>query len=210
MERVEDNLIVVGVDIFLVNQNRRCAAFKDFLGYVFIDNGVTLYRQLVTFDTYHFAGILVDVVLSPRFYHTCSKFAAGYFLEIGFIHLKLFSKVENLDNVLIGFKTNSAKQCGNGQLLLTVDVSPHHIVNISGKFNPRATERNNTRRVKLRAIGVLTLTEENARRTVQLRHHHALGTIYHKGTLVGHIWYVTQIHVLDCCVKIFVIRVSTE
>ena len=47
---------------------------------------------------------------------------------------------ENLQNVLVLLETDGAQQSGNGQLLLTVDVSVHHIVDVRCKLNPRALE----------------------------------------------------------------------
>ncbi len=53
------------------------------------------------------------------------------------------------------------------------------------------------------------LAEEYARRTMELRHHHALGTVDHKSALFRHIRDRTQIHILDHRIEILVIGVCT-
>ncbi len=52
------------------------------------------------------------------------------------------------------------------------------------------------------------LPKENARRTVQLRHHHALGAVDHKRALGSHVGDGTQIHILYLGGKVLVIGVG--
>ena len=61
------------------------------------------------------------------------------------------------------FVTNGTEKSRNGQLLLTVDVGIHNVVDVGGKFNPRTLERNDTGGIKNFSVGVNSLTEENAR-----------------------------------------------
>ena len=52
------------------------------------------------------------------------------------------------------------------------------------------------------------LSEEHTGRTVKLRHHYTLGTVDHKGALVGHIGDGSKIHILDHSGEVLVVRVG--
>ena len=84
---------------------------------------------------------------------------------------------ENLKNVLIILKTDGSQQSGNRQFLLTVNVSVHDVVDVSGKLNPRTLERDDTGRIKFGTIGMYALTEEYARRTVKLGYNNTFRTV---------------------------------
>ena len=55
---------------------------------------------------------------------------------------------------------------------------------------------------------MLAGAEEHARRAVELRHHHTLGTVYHECALGGHVWNLAQIHVLYLHHRIRVIGIG--
>ena len=63
----------------------------------------------------------------------------------------------------ISLITDSAKHRRDGQLLLTVDVSKHHVVDIRRELDPRTLERDDTCAIKHRTIGMLALAEEHTR-----------------------------------------------
>ncbi len=112
-----------------------------------------------------------------------------------------------MENILIGLKTDGTQQGRNGQLLLTVDVRIHDLIDIRSKLNPRAAERNDTRRVELRTIGVHRSTEEHARRTVQLADNDTLSTIDNKSTFGSHIGNRAQIDIRNNGIEILMIGI---
>ena len=48
----------------------------------------------------------------------------------------------------------------DGKLLLTVDVGIHHVVDVRCKFDPRTLERNDTRRIEFRTVGMHALSKK--------------------------------------------------
>ena len=103
---------------------------------VFGNFRLTLHDHLIALDRNHFARIFIDKVLVPTLQHTCSQLAANGFLQSSLVDLYFLREVENLQDVLIILETDGTEQCSNRQLLLTVDVSVHHIINIRGKLYP--------------------------------------------------------------------------
>ena len=104
----------------------------------------TVDYYLVTFDRNNFTSIFINEIFSPSFQHTCSQLATDNFLQIGLINLNVFSQIKYFEDILIIFKAYSSQQCSYRQLLLTVNVSIHHVINIRSKFYPRTLKRNNT------------------------------------------------------------------
>ena len=127
------------------------------------NNCFTVNYNLITLNRNNFTGIFIYKVFNPCLQNTCSKLTAHYLLKIGLIDFNVLSQVENFQDILIIFKTNSSEQSCNRQLLLTVNVRIHHVIYVSGKLNPRTLKGNNTRRIKFSTIGMNTLTKENAR-----------------------------------------------
>ena len=82
--------------------------------------------------------------------------------------LHLLCEVENLQDVLVVLKPYGTEQCRDGQLLLTVDVRIHDVVDVRCELNPASLEGDDAGRVEQRAIGMNTAAEEYARRAVQL------------------------------------------
>ena len=110
---------------------------------------------------------------------------------------------------LIGFETNGTEEGRHGQLLLTIDVCVHDIVDVSSKLNPRALEGNDTCGIQLCAVGMDAGAKEYAGRTVQLRNDNALCTIDNKRTILGHIRDRTEENILDDGAEVLVVRVGT-
>ncbi len=71
-------------------------------------------------------------------------------------------EVKDLQNVLVTLKAYSPEESGNRKLLFPVDVSVHHIVDVSGKLYPGTLEGDDSCRVELGAVGVDALAEEDA------------------------------------------------
>ena len=123
-------------------------------------------------------------------------------------YLNLLSEIEDLKNVLIALITDGTEKSCYRQLLLTVNVCEHDIVDVSSKLNPRTLERNDTSTVQCGTVSMHTLTKEHARRTVQLCHDNALSTIDNKSTIICHVRNRSKEHILDERTKVLMIRIG--
>ena len=88
-----------------------------------------------------------------------------------------------MQDVAVVFVADGTQKRGYGQLLLTIDVGIHHVVDVGSELNPRSFEGDDTCRIEHCSVGMHALTEEYTGRTVQLRHHNTLGTIDNKGAV---------------------------
>ena len=168
---------------------------------------VALDDHLGTLHGDDLAGVLVDKVLGPGLHHTGSELLAEHSFQIVAIDLDLFSKLEDVKDVLIGLIADGTQEGSDGQFLLTVDISVHDVVDIGRKFHPRALEGNNTGGVELGAVRVELGAEEDTGGTVQLRDHDALSAIDDEGALRSHVGNHAQVHMLLEGLEIFVLRV---
>ena len=140
-----------------------CTALKN-LHHIFVgDLGLTFHDHLITLNGYNLTGILIDEVLVPALQHAGCQFTANHSFQALLVHLHLLGQVEDLEDILISLKTDGTEQCRYGQLLLTVDIRVHHIINVGSELNPRALERNDTCRIQQCSVCVYALTEEYAR-----------------------------------------------
>ena len=146
-----------------MHKDGRSTTLKNLINILLGNFRLALHDDLVTLNGNHLTGILIDEVLIPALQYTGCQVAANHLLHILLINLHFLSKVKDLKDVLISLKADSTQQCGHGQLLLSVDVSIHHIVDVSGKLNPRTLERDDTCTVKHGTIGMDALTEEHTR-----------------------------------------------
>ncbi len=169
---------------------------------------LALYEHVVTLDGNHLAGVLVNEVFDPALQNTGRQLPAYDFLQIGFVDLNLVRQVEDSQYHAVALEADGTQQSGDGQLLLTVDVGVHHVVDVGGELYPRTLERYDTGRIELSAVGVYALTEEHAGRTVQLRDDDTLGAVYNERTARSHIGHHAEIHILHHRVEIFVLRVG--
>ena len=115
---------------------RLSTRIEDIINVVLSKFSLTLHDNLVALDRYNLAGILVNEVLVPRLEHTCSKLTTDGSLHILLVDLHLLSKVEYLKDILVLLVAHGTEKSCYGQLLLTVDVSIHNIVDVSSKLNP--------------------------------------------------------------------------
>ena len=146
-----------------MHKNGRDATVHDRIKVVFGDLCLTLEHHLVTLSGNDLTGILIDKVLCPCSQHTGSKLTADQLRLVLFRNLHLLSEIENLKNVFITFVTDGTQKSRNRQLLLTVDIGVHDIVDVSSELNPRALERNDTSAIEHSTICMNALTEEHAR-----------------------------------------------
>ncbi len=177
LQGVEDNREVVLALLVFMQQDGFGTGLQDDVDDLRSNLLLTLHHNLVTLDGRHLTGILVHEILDGRFHYITCQLAAHASLQRLAVDLHLLSQVEAVEDVLVGLETDSAEKRGHRQLLLTVDVSVHHLVDIRSELNPRSAEGDDTRRIELRAVGVHARAEEHTRRTVQLAHYHAFGTV---------------------------------
>ena len=130
-----------------MNEDGLRTALNNLFDMVGFENGFAVEDYLVTLDGNHFASVFVHEVFHPALQYASSQLTANGLLQVGLVHLELFSKVEDLQNLLVGFKTDGTEQCRHGQLLLTVDVSVHDIIDVCSKLNPRTLEGDDAGRI---------------------------------------------------------------
>ncbi len=209
LQGVVDDREVDARQILLVQEDRLGAALDDLVDMLLFEHRLAVDDDVVALDRNDLARILVHEVLDPSRQHACSELAAHGFLEVGFRNLYLVGQVENLQNLLVGLVTDGAQQRSDGQLLFTIDVSIHHVIDVRSELDPRSLERDDTRGIELGAVGVHALPEEHTRRTVQLRHDDALRTVDDERTPFGHVRNRPEIHVLHDNAEILVLVVRT-
>ena len=194
--------------ILLVQEDRLGTALDNFVDMALFEDRFAVHDDVVSLDGDHLARILVHEVLDPRRKHPRGQFAAHGLFEVGLVDLHLVRQIENFENLLVRLVTDGTQQRGDGQLLLTVDVGVHHVVDVRCELDPRTLERNDSRRVELGAVGVHALSEEHARRTVQLGYDDALRTVDDERTAFGQIGNRTEVNVLDdhAEILVFVVR----
>ena len=160
-QSVEDDTIVLCRGLALVYEDVLRTTLKDVEHILLGDDGFALHDDLVTLDGDHLAGVLIYEVLVPALQHTGGELRTYDLLQGLLVDLHLLGEVEYLENVFIVLETDGSQKCGDGQLLLTVDVSVHHVVDVGGKLYPRTLERDDTCRVEQRSVGVYVLSEEH-------------------------------------------------
>ena len=97
--------------------------------------------------------------------------------------------LEELGQHLFVAVTQRTQQDRHRQLAATIDTGEQGILRVELEVQPGAAVRDDAGAVQqlARAVGLATVVvEEHARRTVQLRHDDALGTVDDEGAVVGH------------------------
>ena len=208
LQGVEDDVEVGALSVLLVHQDAGHAALKNLIDVLFGQFALTGQEHLVTLDAHHFARILVDEVLVPGVEHVGGELLSGEFLEVLAVHLHLLGQIKDLENLAVAFVADGTQQGGHGQLLLTVDVGIHHVVDVRGKLDPTALERDDAGRVELGTVGVQGAGEEHTGRAVQLAHDDTLGAVDDKRAVVGHVGDVAQEDLLNLGVKVHMLVVG--
>ena len=119
-----------------MDEDRLGTALQDFHHIIIGDLRLAFHDHLITLDRDNLTGILIYEVLVPALQHTGSKFATHVLLEVGLVDLHLLSQIKDLQDLLIRLEADGTEQGCNRQLLLTVDVSIHHVVDVCRKLNP--------------------------------------------------------------------------
>ena len=209
LQGVVDDREVDAREVLLVQEDRLGAALDDLVYVFLLEDRFAVHDDVVALDGDHLARILVDEVLNPRREHARRELAPHGLLEVGLRDLHLVRQVEDLENLLVGLVSDGAQQRRDGQLLLAVDVGIHHVVDVRSELYPRPLEGNDARRIEFCAVGVHALSEENTRRTVQLRNDDALGAVDDERTAFGHVGNRPEIDVLNDDAEILVLVIRT-
>ena len=211
VQGVEDDGVIAGRHVGTLQHDSGHACIKNHINVFLGQLGLTVNHRIGTFQRGQLTGIGVYHILGPFLQDNGGKTTMlGHgFLQVGLIDLHFFGRSKDFDDILFVFKAYGTQKSRYGQLLLAVDIGVHHIIDVSSELNPRTAERDDTRAIKFGTVGMGALSEEYARRTVQLRNDYALGTIDDKGALLGHIRNRSEIHVLYHGVKILVVGVGT-
>ena len=207
LKGVENDGVLVGIGLILLKENRLHFRFPDLLDGFVIEDLTAFDDGDGTFDGNDLARIFILEVLGPGFEHLGGQFPAFVLFEGGFVGGDLVGQSENVDDVLVGVVTDGAEQGGNGQLLLSVDVGVHHVVDVRRELDPGTLERDDTRRIQLGAVGVHALVEEDTGGAVQLRDDNALRSVDDEGAGRGHVRDASQINVLDFRVEILMLGI---
>ena len=93
--------------------------------------------------------------------------------------------VEELEDLLVRAVAHRAQQHRDRQLALAVDADVDAALLVDLELQPRATRRHQVRDEDL-LLRILGLHQIRARRTHQLRHHHALGAVDDERAALGH------------------------
>ena len=207
LQRVVDDREVDAREVLLVQQDRLGAALDDLVDMFLLEDRLAVHDHVVALDRHHLARVLVHEVLDPRREDACGELAAHGLLQGGLRHLHLVREIENLENLLVRLVTYRTQQRGDGQLLLPVDVGVHDVIDVRSELDPRTLEGDDTRRIELGAVGVHALSEEHARRTVQLGYDDTLRTVDDERSAFGHIGDRPEVHVLNDDAEILVLVV---
>jgi len=118
--------------------------FKDNVDYLVVDFATAVYKTLAAGYGSELACGLVDDFLIPHAVDLLGYAASFGGFEIGACGLDFLAEVEHLEDVAVTFESDGAQQGGYGQLLFTVDVGIHRVVDVSGKLNPASSEGNDS------------------------------------------------------------------
>ena len=113
LKGVMDNGIITLCIILFVQKNSLHISFQYLIYVIFFQNSITVQDNLISFNRYYFASILIHKILMPCIQYSRRQFTAQYFFQAGIGNLNLFRKVKYLQNILIPFKTNSSEQGSN-------------------------------------------------------------------------------------------------
>ena len=209
LKSIENNRIIRSISYFVVNQDTLHTRFQNQIDMLWFQNSFTVDNYLITFDSYNFTGILINEVFCPCLQNTSCQFTSDDFLQVGLVNLNVFCQIKDFKNIFIVFKTYGTQQCSYRKLLLTVDISIHHVIDIGRKFNPRTFERDNTCRIQFSTVGMNALSEEHTWRTVQLRNYNTFCSVNNESTFRSHIRDSSQINILNYRIEVFMIGVGT-
>ena len=119
-----------------MQKDRLYISLEDTLAVVLIELRLALDDGLITLNRYYFTRIFIYEIFRPRFHYITCKRATDAFLKIRFVNFNLFCQIEAIEDILIAFESDGAKQSGYRQLLLTINVSIHYLIDVRSELNP--------------------------------------------------------------------------
>ena len=129
---------------------------------------------------------------------TTKQLEVQFLLELAVANADLFFLIEVVKQLCFG-KAQSLQQYGRVELAAAVDPDIKNILRVKLEVHPAAAVRNNPRGVqKLTggAVATLIMVKEDPGRTMQLRHHDALGAVDDKGPGVCHQRNLAEVNLL--------------
>ena len=103
--------------------------------------------------------------------------------------LEILNVVKKIQQIDVRAITNSSKERCDQELAAAaaaIEINVKQIVIIELHFEPRAAVGNDAERMERLTVRMRGNFERDTRRTVELRNHHALGTVNDEGTTLGH------------------------
>src|SRR5262249_55883795 len=130
----------------------------------------------------------------------CGKHFAGELFFVQLVaQLQSLDVVKKFDDLLVRAKAECAEESRREEFsaaLASVEINVKQVSGIELHLDPRATVWNDAEAIEYLAVDVDRGLERNARRTMQLAHHHALRTIDDERTLRRHERDLTHVHFL--------------
>ena len=207
LQGVVDNAVLGGDGLVLLEKDGLHLCISNTGDGVLAQDFAALHDGKGTFNGDQFTGIFIFEVLEPGLQDVSRQFAAFVLLEHLFGSRHFIGQSETVQDVLVGTVTNGTQEGGDRQLLLTVDVGIHDIVDVRRELDPGSLEGDDTGAIELSAVGMHALVEKYAGGTVKLRNDNSLGAVNDERTGGGHIRDVPEVDVLHAGVKVLVLRV---
>ena len=113
----------------------------------------------------------------------------GFFVRQSGLQLDVLNFVELLDDVCIGWETDTTQERGDQELPTTtaaVEVNVEQVIGVELHFQPRSAVRNDAETMQHLAVQVLVFFKRNTRGTVQLGNDDPLSAIDGEGATLGH------------------------
>ncbi len=127
---------VLAFFIVLVEEDRLHVGLPDLFDALVIEGFASLYNDFASFYRDGLSGVFVLEVLVPGPHDLGGEGSALVLFEILVGDFHLVGYVEDIGDFLVGTETDRPQQSGYRKLLLTVDVGPHHVVDVGRELDP--------------------------------------------------------------------------
>ena len=136
LKRIVDDGVISLVDVLFVQDNRLTAGVNNQVDVLLFHNRFTIENNFISLNGYHLTCIFIYEVFHPGFQYTSGQTTTDRPLQSRFADFYFICQIENIQDVTIRFETNGSQQSRYRQLLLSIDVSIHDIVDVRSKFYP--------------------------------------------------------------------------
>ena len=106
---MDDSIVGLRV-VLLVKQNSLHIGIHDLVYMLFLQYGITIQDDFISFNRNYFSGIFVHKILVPGIQHAGRKFTSQYFLLSGLGNFYFLGEVKDFKNILVTLKSNGAEQ----------------------------------------------------------------------------------------------------